>query len=344
MEYTKSRIITSVFLLLALIAIFYAMGQWLIPFVIALILAYAFHAPTKSISTNLKISSSISAGIVVSLMVSIFAFLAIFLVPLFKNAAMVLINKLPRLMQTAPASINDLLHRSSSSLGIDHTFDVSASFQKYVGQVTSDLPNHILNFINTGVAVVYVVIFAIMTPLITYYLLKDWSKIENSIVSILAKFSSTATLETIKNINKKLAAYTKGQLLICCILSVLYSVALYFIGVKEFLVCGIFSGFLSFAPFFGPLLGLLATLAMSIDDFSFTYQYTLTMCLYAAIPLLDSNFITPKLIGKTTGIQPFWLLFSICATVSVLGIAGVFISVPMAVAISTICKEIVKKL
>jgi predicted PurR-regulated permease PerM len=62
------------------------------------------------------------------------------------------------------------------------------------------------------------------------------------------------------------------------------------------------------------------------------------------IPLLDSNFLTPKLIGRSTGIHPIWLLFSICATVSVLGTCGIFISVPMAVALSTVCRGALKKL
>ena len=70
----------------------------------------------------------------------------------------------------------------------------------------------------------------------------------------------------------------------------------------------------------------------------------MVVALYLVIPFMDSNFITPRLIGKSTGIQPVWLLFSICACLSILGTVGIFISVPMAVVLSTVCKECVKKL
>ena len=119
---------------------------------------------------------------------------------------------------------------------------------------------------------------------------------------------------------------------------------LLYIGVDRYIVCGIVSGLLSIAPFFGPLIGLLTTLATSLDTFSDAYQYALTIILYLLIPFLDSNFITPRFIGKKTGIQPVWLLFSICASVSILGTMGIFISVPMAVILSTACKEFAKKL
>ena len=340
----KVKFIVRAALLAILIMVFYCMGKWLIPFIISLILAYAFHAPAKSLAKKLKLSSSASAGIIVSILVTGFTFFAIFLIPLIKNSAIILIQKLPRLMTSLPSSINEFLHKIYSTFGIERTFDVEASFEKYMGGITSDLPSHILNFINTGMAVVHIIVFAFMTPIITFYLLKDWSKIESASTTIIRRLSSNSVIETIKTVNSKLASYIKGQLLICCILSILYSIGLYFIGLKEFIVCGICSGFLSFAPFFGPFIGLLTTLAMSLDEFAFSYQYILTCGLYLFIPFLDSNFTTPRLIGKTTGIQPFWILFSICATVSVLGMSGIFISVPMAVVLSTICKEIIKKL
>lgn len=320
------------------------MGQWLIPFVIALILAYAFHVPASAISKKLKISTSLSAGLIITILVSVCIFFGIFLAPLIKNAIIILAQKLPRLLETLPGSINGILHNMAAAIGVEKTFDIGAKFQNYMLELTTEWPNHILNFINTGMTLVYVVMFVFMTPIITFYLLKDWTKIETSLNTILKKVTTKSVIETLHKINTNLGAYIKGQLLVCIILTALYISGLFFIGAREYFVCGCFSGFLSFAPFFGPFIGLLTTLAMSLDDFSFTYQYVMTCSLYVIIPFIDSNFITPKLIGKRTGIQPFWLLFSICATVSVLGTVGIFISVPMAVVLSTVCKEIVKKL
>ncbi|MDR1034348.1 MAG: AI-2E family transporter, partial [Holosporales bacterium] len=176
-----------------------------------------------------------------------------------------------------------------------------------------------------------------------FHLLRDWDKITVSVQSILKKIASETVMMALSRINTNLGAYVRGQFAVCCILTVVYSTGLFFLGLSEYVICGILSGFLSFAPFFGPVFGFSMTLVMAIDDFSSIHQYILMCCLYTVVPLLDSNIMTPKLIGKSVGIQPVWLLFSICAAISVLGAAGIFISIPVAVILSTICKELVKK-
>ncbi|GHT89284.1 AI-2E family transporter [Alphaproteobacteria bacterium] len=339
---SKKAIVITVFLA-TLLAVIYSMGQWLIPFIIAMILAYALHAPVRTISTKLKISQALAASIFIIALIALFSFFAIFMIPLIKNAFIVLLSKLPKLMEFIPGFINSILRKIFFSIGIERTFNIENEMEKYVGLLTAGLPMFFLNFINHGIAIAYIVMFIFMTPILTFYLLKDWNKIENYIEILLKKTSSNLAATIITNINKKLGEYIKGQLIICVILSILYSVGIYFIGTNEFLTCGIFSGFLSFAPFFGPFLGFMTAITMSIDDFSTTFQYTLLAILYVAIPFLDSNFITPKLIGKKTGIPPFWILFSICATASILGTIGIFISVPMTVVLSTTCKELIKK-
>jgi predicted PurR-regulated permease PerM len=229
-------------------------------------------------------------------------------------------------------------------MGIDRKFDISAGLQNYIGELTTEWPSYLFDFINTSMILVHSVIFIFMIPIITFYLLRDWGKLEDSCRVVLQKVTSEAVVDIVKDINKKLASYVKGQLLVCCILSVLYTVGLFMLGINEYFICGFFSGFLSFAPFFGPVVGLLTALSSAIDDFSYMHQYVLVGCLYVFIPVVDSNIITPKLIGRSVGIQPVWLLFSICASVSVLGIGGVFISIPVAIIMSVICKEAVKKI
>lgn len=340
----KSRWLVNSLIFLVLFVLCYEMGQWVIPFVIALVLAYTFHVPLRKLSRILHISTTFSAGIIVLGLISLVSLFAIFLAPLLKNATLVLMQKLPDMLRSLPEYINDNLHSLALTFGIEKTFDVGSVFNKYLSELASSLPNHIFSFIDTGMTLVYMVMFVFMTPIITFYLLKDWSKVETSFDSILKKFTSPTFVAIIQSINSKLGCCIRGQLIVCLILSGFYTMGLLYIGVDRYIVCGIVSGLLSIAPFFGPLIGLLTTLATSLDTFSDAYQYALTIILYLLIPFLDSNFITPRFIGKKTGIQPVWLLFSICASVSILGTMGIFISVPMAVILSTACKEFAKKL
>lgn len=176
-----------------------------------------------------------------------------------------------------------------------------------------------------------------MTPIITFYLLRDWNKFVRYSKVLLRKLTSPSVLELIQNINNRLAEYIKGQLSLCCILAIIYCMLLTVIGVSESVVCGLFSGMISIIPFFGSFIGLGVTLAMCLNDFSI-YQYFSTVLVYLLIPFIDSNYLTPKFIGEKLGISPFWMMFSICATTSVLGTAGLFLAVPLTVVFATISK------
>ena len=337
----KYKIIFNTIISIFIIIMCYAMGKWIIPFIIGIILAYCLHYPAQLLSEKLKISSTLSTSIILIFIISIFSLIFIFLIPSIQNAILVLLKKLAIFLNASSAdSINEFVKNILLKFGINKSIDVGTGIQNYVNDITHNIPKYLYNFINTGKSIVYTIIFMCMTPIITFYLLKDWNKFEKYFIIVLRRFTSNRCIELLININKKLGEYIKGQLLVCCILSLIYVISLKIIGTNEYVMCGMFSGFISMAPFFGPCIGLAITLAMSIDDFAFLYQYCITIGLYIIVPFIDSNFITPKLIGNKLGIHPFWMLFSICASMSVLGTPGIFLSIPITVVFTTIFKVV----
>jgi predicted PurR-regulated permease PerM len=262
-----------------------------------------------------------------------------------KNAITIAIAKLPYFIEIVPKIINEIVLKFSTVLRIDSqtTLDISQTLIKYLSGVKITIPNYFFGFLNTSMTLVYIAIFAFMVPIITFYLLRDWEKIERYGEFLLKKMSSKSITNVVRNINKNLGSYIIGQITVCIILAALYTICLYFIGLKEYIFCGLFSGFMSFTPFLGPLIGFTSTAVIAIDQYT-TMQYMLTAAIYVILPFVDSNYLTPKLIGARVGIQPFWILFSICATVSIIGISGVFISVPIAVVAATIYKDFIKNL
>ncbi len=335
----KYKIIFNLIILSFILVICYAMGKWIVPFFIGIILAYCLHYPAQLLSDKLKVSSTVSASIILIILISIFTVMFVFLVPLVQNAILILLKKLVIILNTSSAeSINEFVKSILLKFGINKSIDVGTGIQNYISNTIHNVPKYLYNFISTGKSIVYTIIFMCMTPIITFYLLKDWNKLSMYFIVILRRFTSNKCIDLLIRINTKLGDYIKGQLLICCILSIVYFIGLKIIGVSEYIVCSIFSGFISIAPFFGPCIGLAVTLAMGMDDFAFLYQYFLTIVLYIVVPFIDSNFITPKLIGNKLGIHPFWMLFSICASMSVLGTPGIFLSIPIAVIFTTIFK------
>lgn len=319
------------------------MGKWNIPFIISLLLAYCFHYPSKLIVERIKISPTLSAGIIVFLLIGIFTIIGLFVLPLVQNAFLVFLKKISFLVNNGSLeAVNDVFKSSLLKLGIDNSqIDLVPGIKQWISEMFSNIPSYAINFIQTSKSIVYIIMFMFMIPILTFYLLKDWTKITKYSKIVIHKFISDNVIHILENINYQLGTYIKGQLLVCCILSFIYVLGLKIIGVNDSLICGLFSGFISIAPFFGPCIGCFITCAMCLNDFV-TSQYILIILLNVVITFLDSNFITPKLIGNKLGIHPFWMIFSICANMAVFGITGIFLAVPLTVVFATVIKMIIK--
>ncbi len=341
----NSKTFLKLAIIIGALCICYAMGQLLIPFILGLILAYTFHYPTEQLSKYLKLSPAVSAGVVVLFIISIFIFFSMFIIPLIKTAAVVILKECPSIISKLPDAINSLSGIIEQKLGLHiSSSNLSNTIAQSLYQFTSDFPQYILGFLNTSITLVYIIMFAFMTPIITFYLLKDWHKIKHYTIMLLNKFSSQTSITILNQINNNLGKYIIGQSCVCLTLGFIYTIALLIIGLDSYIMCGLFSGIMSFAPFFGPLIALITTSAVATSSYVHLSQYVITALLYMVIPFIDANFLTPKLIGKKVGIQPFWLLFSICATISMLGFSGIFIAVPVAIVLSTVCKYLVQEI
>lgn len=335
------RAITLCSFIVGFIATLYIMGQWTIPFIVSLVLAYCFHYPANKISTYLKISPAASSGIIVTFLVAVCALIGLFVIPVMQKATLIFLNKISLLVNsTSPGTINEAVHEFLLKLGIHQTIDVGTSIQNYVRSLASNVPRYLISFLNTSKSIIYIIMFMFMIPIITFYLLRDWNKFVRYAKVLLRKLTSSNVVVLIQNINNRLAEYIKGQLSLCAVLSIIYCMLLTVIGVTESVVCGLFSGMISIIPIFGPFIALGTTIAMSLNEAS-VYQYLFITLTYLTIMFIDSNYLTPKFIGEKLGISPFWMLFSICATMSVFGTAGLFLAVPLTVVFATIFKNII---
>ena len=132
-------------------------------------------------------------------------------------------------------------------------------------------------------------------------------------------------------IDSVLSSFVRGQVLICIALAIFYSVSLSALGLSYGLLIGVFSGLISFVPFLGAVLG--ASVALTVA----TYQFWLfpTFIGYVALiffigQLLESNLLTPKLIGASLRLHPVMIMLSVSIGGSLAGLSGIMLAVPLA--------------
>jgi predicted PurR-regulated permease PerM len=125
---------------------------------------------------------------------------------------------------------------------------------------------------------------------------------------------------------------------VAVILAVFYGVSLSAIGLTYGLVVGIGAGLISFIPYAGAIVGLAVALALALFQFESWTPVALVAAVFVVGQLLESNVITPRLVGERIGLHPIWVMFALLGGGLLFGFLGVLLAVPAAAVIGVLVR------
>ncbi|HWR53518.1 MAG TPA: AI-2E family transporter [Bryobacteraceae bacterium] len=126
-----------------------------------------------------------------------------------------------------------------------------------------------------------------------------------------------------------LGAWLKGQLIVACILSVLYAVGFAAVRLPFWYLLAPVCGFLNFIPYFGYLVGLgLTALVGLLGGLSFERLIAVVL-VYVAVGAIESWVLTPRILGKRLGLRPLYVFLAILVAGTGFGFIGLLLAVPV---------------
>jgi predicted PurR-regulated permease PerM len=128
-----------------------------------------------------------------------------------------------------------------------------------------------------------------------------------------------------------IVAFFRGQLLICLVVGVLYGIAFTCVGLKFGLFIGLAIGLLNIVPFLGSTLGLCAILPLAFfQPGGGLSVMLLALAAFALVQALDGWFVTPRVMGNSTGLHPLAIIISVFFWATVFNnILGVVLAIPL---------------
>lgn len=205
-------------------------------------------------------------------------------------------------------------------------------------QNTSRIENSIYAALQNIIMVLYgllsklfIVIFA---PIMAFYILKDWEQIKTAFAMLLPPHTRKEAAVLAENIDNVIIEFAKGYLMIAAIIGFLVGTTAALIGVKYAILIGIIAGVTELIPYFGPILGGIPAIGLALSQSSSTALYMGVAII--AIQQIESNIITPKLIGERVGMHPLLMVFALLAGGKLMGIWGLVIAVPLAASLRII--------
>lgn len=191
----------------------------------------------------------------------------------------------------------------------------------------------------TGVdALINLTSLLVITPVVTFYLLRDWDRLVTLIDSWLPKHYAETIREQVGEVDRTLSGFVRGQSSVCAVLGIFYAVALTLSGLKFGLVIGLAAGLLSFIPFVGSGVGFVASVGMAFLQFDGWVNIAIVAAIFVVGQAVEGNFLTPKLVGDRVGLHALWVIFALLAGGLLFGFVGILLAVPVTAVIGVVTR------
>ena len=319
------RVNSTLFWLLVAIIVafsFYFLRTILLPFVIGIAVAY-FLDPVVDKLEERKWNRSLATLFTLFVFLALVIFLVFLLVP-------VLTNQLKNFAQFLPIVKDKLQLIIDAVAGIlNNKVDAKALDVPASGLIKWST-KMLGGVIDGGAAIADLLSLFLITPLVAFYLLRDWDLIVEKVYDWFPIRHKDTLQEQLNEIDKKLAAFVRGQGTVCLILASYYAITLTMTGLEFGVVIGVFAGLISFVPFVGAIFGGLLSVGLAYLQFEAWTNIVIIAGIFILGQILEGYILTPKFIGEAVGLHPVWVIFSLLAGGALFGFLGVLLALPMA--------------
>ncbi len=311
----------------------WVMGTVMLPFLMGGAIAY-FLDPIADRLERAGLSRAAATSIISLGAMLIFVMLALLVVPMLSRQLVALVNDIPnifaRLQGFLSARFPQMLEPDSV---VQQTLNsIGRTIQSKGGALASSVLSSALSVINA-------VVFIVVVPVVAFYMLLDWDRMVERVDSWLPRDHQPTIRRLATQIDTALAGFVRGQVSVCLILGTFYSITLMLAGLNFGLIVGAIAGLITFIPYVGALIGGLLAIGLALYQFWGDWvQIGIVAGIFAVGQFLEGNVITPRLVGKSVGLHPLWLIFALSAFGSLFGFTGMLIAVPVAAAIGVLVR------
>lgn len=161
----------------------------------------------------------------------------------------------------------------------------------------------------------------------------DYDRITAGFKRAIPRKYRRITFRVFNDVKESMNRYFRGQALIALIVGILFSIGFTIIGLPMGIALGIFVGVLNLVPYLQVLSFPIAAMLCLVDSVStggsFWELAGWTVLVYLAVQAIQDLILTPKIMGKTMGLNPAIILLSLSVWGALLGFVGLIVALPL---------------
>ncbi len=325
-------------LLVVLAAALHLFASILLPFVMAAGIAYFLDPPTTRL-TRAGMPRGLAALLMVVALVAAGLMFALLLYPLLLAQVGILIGRVPTYVYSVRLWAGEVISHLQERLGSDF---VDEKLRDLVGgqagAMLAFLAAALSRIVGGGFALFNVLSLVVVTPVVAFYLLRDWRRAVARVDSWLPRRYAGVLRAQAREVDRILSAWLRGQALCCVVLAVFYAVALSAVGLDLGLIVGISAGLLSFIPYVGSITGGVASIGLAFAQFPNWTGVATVAGVFVVGQILEGYVIYPRFLGDRVELHAVWVIFALFAGGAAFGFLGVLLAVPVAAVIGVLAR------
>ncbi len=325
------RLLISLAIIAAVIYFIYVLKDVLLPFVAACLIAYILE---PFVQGNRKILHL--KGRSVAVFATLFEITAIITIAsiIFIPTIVKELNSVGQLLQDYAAGHKDVTYIPAWIQDyIRNNFNLHEIASKITSEDVEKVLSNVFSFVTGGVSMLFEILEWFLALIYLIFIMLDYENIMNGFKKMVPEKYRDVTFRIGRDIKQSMNKYFRGQALIAVIVSLIYCIGFSIVGIPLAIVLGLLIGVLFMVPYLQFItiipVTFICLICSTTGEQSFWSLWWQCMAVYAVVQIVADLILTPKIMGKTMGMNPAIILLSLSIWGSLLGILGMIIALPI---------------
>ena len=337
----KLLIVVAIFLVFSLLRV---IGSSIVPFFIAFLAAYLLDPFVEKLKQRLNIARWLSSLVFILVIIGVFTVVAVFVFP-------IIFDQLDNALKSLTAYVNSArkyvesedFFRKLQKFGLPKSTVREAVRDELIPRIegiVNVIFSSLLKILSSLSVILTQVVNVILTPIMTFYLLKDFRKFKDYIKDNL-RTKNKKLLSDLRKVNVIVKKYIGWQIVAAMIVATFCSISFSFFNLPYSIVLAFIAGILNPIPYFGSAISMIigAFVMLLVDDGNFFVNMLVIVGTISAIHFINAYLIEPNVLGKHVGLHPVLLIISLFVFGGLLGLIGLLIAVPTTAALMMFYEE-----
>ncbi len=255
------------------------------------------------------------------------------LAPVVVNQASELVDTFPALLESA----QNIVVRLQLAVGLEPSFRLDP--ERLSDTARSFLSGGALTTVaSVGASVANVLSFGVVIFIATVYTVARPAPLVNGFVALFPAGERQKVRGVLNDMYGAVQRWFLGQLASMTIIGLLFTVAMFVIGIPFALLLGIFAGVISFVPYVGPVISVIPPVLLALTGDPFDAVWLLLA--YAIIQAIEGNLVQPIVMSRAISLHPSVLVFALLIMGTLFGFIGVFLAVPLVAVLHVLLREL----